>query len=77
MPTVSIQEAQDKLVELIHQLIPGQELVITENDEPVAKLVRTAPRTREPRKAGSAKDTIHWMAPDFDAPLEEFKEYME
>ena len=76
MPTVTIQEAQTKLADLIHQLIPGQELVITENDEPVAKLVRVAPRTRQPRQAGSAKGKI-WMAPDFDAPLEEFKEYME
>jgi antitoxin (DNA-binding transcriptional repressor) of toxin-antitoxin stability system len=76
MPKVTLQEAQAGLSELIHQLIPGQELVITENDEPVAKLVRLAPRTREPRQAGSANGKI-WMAPDFDAPLEEFKEYME
>ena len=77
MPKVTLQEAQAGLSELIHQLSPGQELVITENDEPVAKLVRIGPRTREPRQAGSAKGSIHWMAPDFDAPLEEFKEYME
>jgi antitoxin (DNA-binding transcriptional repressor) of toxin-antitoxin stability system len=31
MTTVSIQEAQAKLSELIHQLIPGEEVVITEN----------------------------------------------
>jgi hypothetical protein len=24
-----------------------------------------------------AKDTKHWMAADFDAPLEEFREYAE
>jgi hypothetical protein len=30
---------------------------------------------RPRRKAGSAKGQI-WMADDFDAPLEEFKEYM-
>jgi Protein of unknown function (DUF2281) len=43
----------------------------------LAKLARTEPKTQWPCKAGSAKGTIHWMAPDFDAPLEEFKEYME
>ena len=77
MPTVTIEEAQNKLSELIHRLTPGEEVVITENDEPVAKLARIEPKTQWPCKAGSAKGTIHWMAPDFDAPLEEFKEYME
>ena len=77
MPTVTIQEAQARLSDLIHRLSPGDEVVITENDEPVAKLARIEPKTQWPCKAGSAKGTIHWMAPDFDAPLEEFKEYME
>ncbi len=29
-----------------------------------------------PRVAGFSKGTIIYMAPDFDAPLEELKEYM-
>ena len=77
MPTVTIQEAQTQLPDLICRLAPGDEVVITENGEPVAKLARAEPRTSWPCKAGSAKGTVHWMAPDFDAPLEEFKEYME
>lgn len=40
MPTITIQEAQARLSELIHRLAPGDEVVIVENDEPVAKLVR-------------------------------------
>jgi hypothetical protein len=31
----------------------------------------------QPRAPGSAKDMIAHMADDFDAPLEDFKEYME
>jgi antitoxin (DNA-binding transcriptional repressor) of toxin-antitoxin stability system len=77
MPTVTIQEAQARLPELIRNLLLGEELVITENDLPVANLRRTEPQAQLPRKAGSAKGTPHWMAPDFDAPLEEFKDYME
>ena len=77
MPTVTIQEAQARLSDLIHRLAPGDEVVITENDESVAKLACTEPKKQWPCKAGSAKETIHWMAPDFDEPLEEFKEYME
>ncbi len=76
MPTVTIQEAQAQLADLIHQLKPGDELVITENNEPVAKLVRIEQKKEWPCKAGSAKGKL-WMAPDFDEPLEDFKEYME
>jgi antitoxin (DNA-binding transcriptional repressor) of toxin-antitoxin stability system len=76
MTTISIQEAQSRLSDLIHNLSPGDELVITENNLPVARLSRSEPKTSWPCKAGSAKGKI-WMAPDFDAPLEEFKEYME
>ncbi|WP_165229138.1 type II toxin-antitoxin system Phd/YefM family antitoxin [Aquisphaera insulae] len=77
MITISIQEAQSRLSDLIHNLSPGDELVITENNQPVARLSRSEPKTQWPRKAGSAKGRPHWMAPDFDAPLEDFKEYME
>ncbi len=76
MPTVTIQEAQARLADPIHRLDPGDELVITENSEPVAKLARTEPRKQWPCKAGSAKGKI-WMAPDFNEPLEDFREYME
>jgi antitoxin (DNA-binding transcriptional repressor) of toxin-antitoxin stability system len=75
--SVTIQEAQAKLMDLIHRLTPGEEVVITENGEPVAKLARPQSRTTWPCKAGSAKQTTHWMAADFDAPLDDFAEYME
>jgi hypothetical protein len=39
-------------------------------------LTRAAPSSW-PCKAGSAKDTKHWMASDFDAPLDDFREYGE
>ncbi|HEV3263168.1 MAG TPA: type II toxin-antitoxin system prevent-host-death family antitoxin [Gemmataceae bacterium] len=76
MPTVTIQEAQARLSDLIHRLTPGDEVVITENNEPVARLARAEPRKQRSCKAGSAKGKIR-IAPDFDEPLEEFKEYME
>lgn len=77
MATVTLQEAQSRLSDLIHNLTPGDELVITENHQPIATLARTGPKTQWPCKAGTAKDKVHWMAPDFDAPLDEFREYME
>ena len=75
MATVTIEEAQAHLGELIDKLQPGEEVMITRNAEPVAKLVAaTAPMP--PRQPGLLKDKILYMAEDFDAPLEDFKEYM-
>ncbi len=76
MATLTIQEAQAQLPNLIHHLTPGEAVVITENDQPVATLSRTESKKQWPCKAGSAKGKI-WMASDFEKPLEEFKEYME
>lgn len=77
MPTVTLQEAQSLLPDLIHSLSPGDELVITENDQPLARLTRAAPPARKPRQPGTLKGTVLYMAPDFDEPLDDFKEYME
>jgi len=77
MASVSVQEAQAKLPELIHALAPGEGLVITENDQPVARLIHAAGRKRPPRRLGTLRGTVLYMAPDFDAPLDDFREYME
>jgi prevent-host-death family protein len=44
--TVTIQEAQARLPDLIHKLTPGEEVVITENNQPVAKLVSEQPQPK-------------------------------
>ena len=78
MSTVTIEDAQAKLSDLIHQLQPDQEVVITENGQPVARLIpANRPAQRKPRQSGTLRGTVLYMAPDFDAPLEDFKEYME
>ena len=71
---ITVEEAQASLKELIHKLAPGEELVITENQQPMAKLV--AKQAKPPRPApGLGKGSILYMAPDFDGPLEEMKEF--
>jgi prevent-host-death family protein len=76
---IPIDEAQAKLKELIHQLAPGEEVIITENQQPVAKLVshRSTPQPGRRPPPGLGKGMITFIAPDFDAPLEDMKEYME
>ena len=50
--TMSIDEVQAKLAEVIARLAPGEEIVITENQQPVAKLVSQKPVTRKRRVPG-------------------------
>jgi len=76
MSTVTLEEAKARLDELIARLQPGEEILITEHGKPLAQ-VKKAERTSWPCKAGSYRKAEFWMAPDFDAPLDEFKEYME
>ncbi len=76
MQDLTVDEAKMKLADLIAAALQGDEIVIRENGHAV-KLVpvpEEAPRKR--RQAGSMKGLIVYMADDFDAPLEDFKEYM-
>ena len=79
MVAISIQEAQATLPELIHRLLPGEAMQITEDGRPVAVVTAsTQPNAPgAPRKLGGQAGSVLYMAPDFDAPLEDFKEYME
>jgi prevent-host-death family protein len=76
---VTLDEAQAKLKDLIHRMAPGEEVIITENQQPVAKLVSEPAKPPLKRRPGPGlcKGMITFIAPDFDAPLEDMKEYME
>jgi antitoxin (DNA-binding transcriptional repressor) of toxin-antitoxin stability system len=69
---IPLEDAQIRLREVIEGMTPGDEIVIVSGREPVARLIRQE-RTSWPCQPGSAKDTQHWMAPDFDAPLDDFR----
>lgn len=73
MKTVALEEADARLSDLILHLMPGEELTITLDDRVYARVQRAewAPR------AGTAKHPDNWMAPDFNAPMNEYGEYAE
>ena len=73
--TVTMEEAQAHLPELVARLSNGEELIIIQDQKPVAKLVRENPPTRKPRKAGSAKGLLVILQDD-DEHLKDFAEYM-
>jgi prevent-host-death family protein len=76
MSTITLEEAQAQLAELVQRLGPGEQVLITRNNQPVAKLVGEAKVTQTPRRPGTLKGTVLYMAADFDAPLDDFKDYM-
>ena len=73
MSTVTIEEAQAKLPELIEHLAPGQEVIITQNSQPVAKLIGQ----KENKKPvfGRGRGKVHIVSEDEDH-LIDFKDYM-
>jgi len=73
--TVTIEEAQAKLLELVHQLAPGDEIIITETQQPVATLKGKAASLRTPRVPGLGKGMITIISDD-DDHLKDFAEYM-
>ena len=76
MQRVSLEEAAVKLPELFDAAMRGEEVLVTANGEMNATIQLVPRAAKRQRRPGSAKGRI-WISDDFDAPLEEFKEYME
>jgi antitoxin (DNA-binding transcriptional repressor) of toxin-antitoxin stability system len=75
--TATIHQAKTHLSRLIRKALDGENVIIANRDKPLVRL--------EPIKAGGkpgrrplgwAKGLGFYMAEDFDAPLEDFEEYM-
>jgi antitoxin (DNA-binding transcriptional repressor) of toxin-antitoxin stability system len=74
MLTLTIDEAQLQLRQLIDQLRPGEEIVITRGDKPVARLLSTELPRGIPM-IGRGKDMLISYVDD-DEHLKDFAEYM-
>jgi antitoxin (DNA-binding transcriptional repressor) of toxin-antitoxin stability system len=69
MRTVPIEQAEGHLGEILDQLAPGEEIVLTRDGIPVAT-------TRKLRPLGTLKGSVLYIAPDFDDIPEGFEEYL-
>lgn len=76
MPVVTIEEAQANLPELIEHWAADEELVITKNQQLIARLLSEDKPKRQPRKAGSAKRMLTILSDD-DEHLKDFAACME
>lgn len=68
-------EAKTHLSSILEKVAHGQSFIITKHGQPIAELKPFAPPLKK-RIMGLWRDRM-WVAPDFDEPLEDFKEYME
>ncbi|MEH1870451.1 type II toxin-antitoxin system Phd/YefM family antitoxin [Nostoc sp.] len=75
MQQITLAEASQNLPDLIEAALKGEEIIIIKDNQPLVKLTPVSP-LKHRRQPGSAKGLIT-ISDDFDAPLEEFKEYME
>ena len=72
---VSLNEAQARLPELVKGLASGDEVLITDGDEPVARLVSQGRGMGRARQPGSAKGKLRVVVED-DEHLDDFKDYL-
>ena len=70
---VNMHDAKSSLSRLVKRAAAGEEILIANHGKPIAMLTRIPPERRE----------IPWgmfkgieMSDDFDAPMEEFKDYL-
>jgi prevent-host-death family protein len=67
-------EAKTHLSKLLDEVEQGARIYITRHGKRIAELAPLPARKKGRR--GCAKGPGFYMAPDFDAPLEVFKDYM-
>ena len=72
---VTIHEAKTHLSRLIEKALLGEEVIISKRDQPLIRL-QVIPKGVQKRKLGWAKKSLLSIAEDFDAPLDDFKDYM-
>jgi antitoxin (DNA-binding transcriptional repressor) of toxin-antitoxin stability system len=73
--TIPIEQASSRLSELIHSLGPSDEIVLTENEQPVARLLLPSKMKGVARVPGLAKGMLTTLSED-DDHLADFSEYM-
>ena len=74
--TMAVEDLKLTLPELLDSLTPGDEVILTRNQQPVAKLRVPPPAPqRLPRVPGNCKGMITLLVED-DEHLKDFEEYM-
>lgn len=75
MTQATIHQAKTHLSKLIQKALAGEEVIIAKRDKPLVRLQAIKP-AKTKRRLGWAKGLVYYMAPDFNAELSDFDEYM-
>jgi prevent-host-death family protein len=71
---VNYDDVKVQIKDLIEAAMRGDKVIITKDGQQIVQLVPMKTKRKQP-KFGSAKGNIKF-APDFDAPLADFSEYV-
>ncbi len=71
---IGVFESKTHLSEILERVVNGESFYITKRGRRVAELRPVEPEKRTLTR-GCATNPDYSMAPDFDAPLEDFEEY--
>jgi antitoxin (DNA-binding transcriptional repressor) of toxin-antitoxin stability system len=74
MQTMPLDRADGHLAEIVEKLSPGEEIIFTRNDQPVATL-RATPSEQPRPVPGRGKGMLTILSED-DEHLKDFAEYM-
>ena len=72
---VNVHEAKNHLLRLIQEALDGEAVVIAKGKRPQVR-PEVLPGLREARELGNERGVIVRMDDGFDAPLEDFAEYV-
>lgn len=78
MQTIDISELTPQAQELLSMIESGEEIVITADNQLIAKIVPVngQSESHHKRRQAGLSNSVAWMSPDFNEPLEDFAEYM-
>ena len=81
MTSIDIQSlTPNQMRDAMQRVLSGEEILVLEHGKPLCKIteVETLPNATPAKKRqfGFRKEALKYMAPDFNEPLDEFKDYM-
>lgn len=77
IPKVTVRKAKANLDRLIQKVWSGEEVVIVKGKKPLVRFVAALEDAKpKKRRIGGAKGVIGFIPDDFNALLDDFKDYM-
>lgn len=75
MHTVTIHEAKTHLSRLVKEVLQGEDVIIARGKTPLVRLT-ALPEARLQRRLDGCKGLVASISDNFDAPLNDFGDYM-